>query len=65
MMDATLASGAYDGAVEFTGSDSAVKGKRLYATATREALQWSPRYSSYQAFMAAGAKDWYMQSGLF
>ncbi|BDA51136.1 hypothetical protein COCOBI_18-0110 [Coccomyxa sp. Obi] len=65
MMDATLASGAYEGAIEFTGSESAVKGKRLNASATRGALQWSPRYSSYQAFMAAGAKDWYTQSGLF
>ncbi|KAK9902760.1 hypothetical protein WJX75_005123 [Coccomyxa subellipsoidea] len=65
MMDATIASGAYEGAVEFTGSENSVKGKLLNNSATRGDLQWSPRYSSYQAFMAAGARDWYTDSGLF
>lgn len=65
MMDATIASGAYEGSVEFTGNESSNKGKLLNASTTRGALQWTPRYSSYQAFMAAGAKDWYTESGLF
>lgn len=65
MMDATIASGAYEGAVEFTGIENSVKGKLLNNSATRGDLQWSPRYSSYQAFMAAGARDWYTDSGLF
>ena len=59
MMDATLASGAYSGEVEFTGQEDAKKGKILNNTATRELLAWQPKYRSYKDFMAAGARDWY------
>ena len=60
MMDATLASGQYVGSVEFTGSESgSKKGKLLDNSATRQQLGWEPRWASYQAFMAAGAKDSY------
>ncbi len=64
MMDATIASGAYEGGVEFTGSEGSNKGKRLNASNTRDALQWAPQYSSFQAFMASGAKDWYSEEAL-
>ena len=58
-MDATLASGAYSGAADFTGKEDAKKGKVLNSTTTQEALNWQPKYKSYKDFMAAGAKDWY------
>lgn len=64
MMDATIASGAYKGSVEFTGSEGSNRGKRLNASDTRHALQWTPQYSSFQAFMASGAKDWYLEEAL-
>ncbi len=60
MMDATLASGCYEGSVEFQGSEASSKvGKRLDNWATRAQLGWAPEWPSYQAFMAAGARDWY------
>ena len=62
MMDATIASGAYSGSVEFTGQADAKKGKILNNAATRAALQWQPNYKSYKDFMAAGAKDWYTEN---
>lgn len=65
MMDATLASGAFLGNVEFTGAEGSNRGKVLDCSATRQALQWQPKYSSFQSFMEAGAKDWYTESGLF
>lgn len=60
MMDATLASGQYAGSVEFTGTEAgSKKGKVLDNIATRQQLGWTPQWASYQAYMAAGAKDWY------
>ena len=61
MMDATLASGQYSGAVEFLGSEADSKrGKLLDASDTRRQLAWEPKWAaSYQGFMAAGAQDWY------
>ena len=61
-MDATVASGAYSGAVEFKGQEDAKKGKILNNMATKEALNWQPKYMSYKDFMAAGAKDWYTEN---
>ena len=59
-MDATLASGRYEGGVEFQGSEANSKtGKRLDNSATQGQLGWAPEWASYQAFMAAGARDWY------
>ncbi len=62
MMDATTASGAYSGAVEFTGQEDNKKGKFLNNAATREALHWQPKYKSFVEFMAAGARDWYTEN---
>ena len=61
-MEATIASGAYSGAVEFTGQKDAKMGKILNNAATRDALNWQPKYRSYKDFMAAGAKDWYTEN---
>lgn len=59
-MAATLASGAFQGAVKFTGAEGRVKGKRMSNAATRAALQWEPRYPSYDSFMRESkARDWY------
>ena len=58
-MDATIASGAYSGAVEFIGQKDARIGKVLDNAATRNTLNWKPKYMSYKDFMAAGAMDWY------
>lgn len=59
MMDAAEASGAFEGAVEFTGEPGASRGKRLDNAATRAALGWAPRYPSFAEFAAAGARDFY------
>lgn len=59
-MSATLASGAFQGSVTFTGAEGPVKGKRISNGATRASLQWQPKYPSYDAFMRQGkAQDWY------
>ena len=62
MMDATIASGAYSGAVEFTGQKDDKTGKILNNAATRNSLNWQPKYKSYKDFMAAGARDWYSEN---
>lgn len=59
MMNAVEASGAYEGAVEFTGAPGASSGKRMDNSATRNALGWAPRYASFGEFAAAGARDFY------
>ncbi|EFN59122.1 hypothetical protein CHLNCDRAFT_18825 [Chlorella variabilis] len=60
MMAATLASGAFQGSVKFTGAEGPVKGKRMSNTATRQQLQWEPRHASYVEFMEREkAQDWY------
>ena len=58
-MDATLASGKYQGSVTFSGAESSGKGKLLDCAASRAALGWQPRHASYQAFMQQGAVDVY------
>ena len=58
MMDATAASGKYEGSVQFTGSEGP-PGKLLDNSQTRAALDWAPRYASYRQFMEAGAVDVY------
>ena len=69
MMAACLSSGVYDGAthVKWLQPDGGPsKGKRTDNTATRAALGgWAPKYESFQAFMAAGAKDFYSTSNLY
>ena len=45
-MAATLASGAFQGSVKFTGAEGPVKGKRMSNAATRAQLQWQPKYPS-------------------
>ena len=34
-------------------------GKRLDNSAARAQPGWAPQWPSYQAFMAAGSRDWY------
>lgn len=65
MVDATVASGCYEGSAELTGPEGGSKGKQLSNTATREALQWQPKYTSFEAFMSQGAQDFYKSSDLF
>ncbi|WPT12046.1 hypothetical protein PSENEW3n2_00003704 [Picochlorum sp. SENEW3] len=60
MMHAIEESGVLPGHVEFTEKDGGDnKGKYMSNTATREQLQWSPKYSSVAAFFKQGAQDWY------
>ena len=62
MMAATLASGAFQGSCTFTGVEGPVKGKRMSNAATRQQLQWAPKYGSYVDFMRQHkAVDWYSQ----
>ena len=56
-MDATVASGAFEGSCRFTGQAEPHSGPGAANAATRETLQWSPKYSSFQEFMQRGAKD--------
>ena len=53
------ASGAYEGAVEFTGAPGASSVKRMDNSATRKTLGWAPRYPTFTGFIAAGACDFY------
>ena len=64
-MDATVASGSYEGTAELTGKEGDSKGKLLNNFATREALGWKPTYPSFESFMARGTQDFYKTSGLF
>lgn len=60
MMGAIEESGVLPGHVEFTEKDGGDnKGKCMSNTATREQLQWSPKYSSMAEFFKQGAEDWY------
>ncbi|KAK9802050.1 hypothetical protein WJX73_006937 [Symbiochloris irregularis] len=65
MIDATVASGCYEGSAELVGPEGGSKGKQLSNAATREALGWEPKYSSFEAFMSQGAQDFYKSSSLF
>lgn len=65
MMEATIASGAYEGKAELTGEPGGSKGKRMSNGATREATGWHPKYTSFEAFMSQGAQDFYKSSSLF
>ena len=64
-MDATLASGAFSGEVEFTGPAEAGPAPQARNDATREILKWTPKYTSFKSFMLAGAKDFYTESEAF
>jgi hypothetical protein len=65
MMAATLATGAFEGSVQFTGSEGPVTGKRMSNGATRAQLQWQPKYASYTEFMQqTKAQDWYAEQEL-
>ncbi len=65
MIDACLTSGKFSGSVEFTGQETSKKGKMMSNCQTREALDWQPKYSSFEEFMAAGANDFYNTSPLY
>lgn len=60
-MDYTMASGKYKGSVKFVGPEGPNKGKLMSNQSTRDALQWRPKYPSFEEFMAAGAEDFYTQ----
>mmetsp|Transcript_36403 Transcript_36403/g.102832 ORF Transcript_36403/g.102832 Transcript_36403/m.102832 type:complete len:364 (-) Transcript_36403:68-1159(-) len=61
MMDAVIATGKYEGSCTFTGEPGA-QGKNMSNEKSRQELQWEPKYSSFSAFMAAGATDFYSES---
>ena len=65
MMDATLASGAFSGEVEFTGPEEASPAPEARNDTTRAELNWAPKYTSFKSFMLAGAKDFYTESEAF
>ncbi|KAK9814534.1 hypothetical protein WJX72_007487 [[Myrmecia] bisecta] len=65
MMNATLASGVFNGEVTFTGEEGPSKGKLMGNCRTREALHWRPKYPSFEDFMLSGAQDVYSMSDLF
>ncbi|KAL3149562.1 hypothetical protein ABBQ32_002341 [Trebouxia sp. C0010 RCD-2024] len=65
MMEACHASGKFPGQVEFTGEETSKKGKIMSNCQTREALNWQPKYPSFEEFMAAGADDFYNTSPLY
>lgn len=65
MMEACRTSGKFPGQVEFTGEETSKKGKMMSNCQTREALNWQPKYSSFEEFMAAGADDFYNTSPLY
>jgi hypothetical protein len=50
-MAATVATGAFEGSYKFTGQEGPGKGKRMSNAATRQQLQWEPKYASYVQFM--------------
>jgi nucleoside-diphosphate-sugar epimerase len=59
MVKACIDSGAFEGSVQFTGTDPA-SGKRMYNRRTKDQLGWEPKYSSFVDFMhSCKAKDWY------
>ena len=59
MMRAALATGLFpDGAMpRWTGASDAPRGRRMDCPATRAALNWAPRYKSFEAFCADGCKE--------
>ena len=68
MISACTKSGvpSLQGQVAWTQPESqSSKGKRVFNNGTRQALggKWHPKYDSFEAFMVAGAKDFYVQSG--
>lgn len=65
MMEATIASGEYEGAAELIGAEGDSKGKLLCNDATRQALGWSPKYTGFESFVANGAQDFYKTSASF
>ncbi len=65
MIDACLTSVKFSGSVDFTGQETSKKGKMMSNCQTREALDWQPKYTSFEEFMAAGANDFYNTSPLY
>lgn len=65
MMDATTASGKFEGSCTFTGQEGGDPGKRVSNDKTCKALKWKPKYTSFVSFMQGGAEDFYTTSGLF
>lgn len=65
MIDACLTSDKFSGSVDFTGQESSKKGKIMSNCQTREALDWQPKYFSFEDFMASGANDFYNTSPLY
>jgi nucleoside-diphosphate-sugar epimerase len=59
MMKACTDCGAFEGSVQFSGTDPA-SGKRMYNHRTRDQLGWKPKHSSFVDFMhTCKAQDWY------
>ena len=65
MIGACLTSDKFSGSVDFTGQESSKKGKIMSNCQTREALDWQPKYFSFEDFMASGANDFYNTSPLY
>lgn len=63
MMDSIESSGVLSGHVEFTGTEGPVKGKCMTNEATKQQLQWNPKYKSFKEFFLSGGKDWYCTEG--
>ena len=58
MMDVATSSGVYEGQVKFTGEGGG--GKTVNNSATRQRLQWQPKFDSFKAFVQnAEGKDFY------
>lgn len=61
MMAAVESSGAYSGSTTFTAEEGESKGKLVSNSTTLRTLGWKPHYSSFEQFMAGGARDWFSQ----
>ncbi len=57
MMDATVASGLFEGSCKFVGSQESEPSGGSSNAATQEALHWSPKYASFKEFIDSGAQD--------
>lgn len=57
MMDTTVSSGLFEGSCEFVGQQDSEPSGGSSNLATQEALQWSPKYTSFRDFIQSGAQD--------
>ena len=57
MMDATVSSGLFEGSCKFVGAQDSEPSAGSSNAATREALQWHPKYASFTKFIESGAED--------